>query len=145
MRTHASDGTRPKTMEAVIHGPIRKKQLPQEIEVWYVLPALRREYAKVFISEHHLSQRQVAARLKVTEAAISQYINGKRGDVVHFSEKVLVEVRKSAAAIVGGKAELFRELERVSRTISVKRIVCEMCRSSNQGLDDCEICFDGNH
>ena len=73
-------------MEAVNKGKVKKGYLPQEIEVWYVLPALRREYAKVLIKEHKLSQKGVAEILQVTESAISQYLTGKRASKVKFSE-----------------------------------------------------------
>ena len=34
----------------------------QEIEVWDVLPAIRRELAKVMVTKHKLSQRETADR-----------------------------------------------------------------------------------
>ena len=45
---------------------------PQEIEVWYILPAIRKELV-VVLKESGLTQRKIAGMLKVTEAAISQY------------------------------------------------------------------------
>ena len=34
--------------------------LPQELEIWYVLPALRREFALALTQKHKLSQRKAA-------------------------------------------------------------------------------------
>ena len=37
-----------------------QETMPQEIEVRYILPAIRRELARVFIEEHKLSQKETA-------------------------------------------------------------------------------------
>ena len=54
-----------------------KIQSPQSIELHYVLPAVRREIA-LKLKEKGLGQKEIAKRLSVTEAAVSQYINDKR-------------------------------------------------------------------
>lgn len=120
---------------------MRRGQLPQEIEVWYILPALRREFAKAFIAEHGLSQKKVAELLHVTEAAVSQYISGKRASSVAFSGEVLAEVKKGAARVAKGETQLFMELERISKLMRVKKVVCEMCRTSNRRTSPCDVCF----
>ncbi len=120
---------------------LRSGQLPQEIEVWYILPALRREFAKAFITAHGLSQKKVAEFLHVTEAAVSQYVSGKRASSVMFSAEVLAEVKKSAARVVKGETQLFTELERISKLMRVKKVVCEMCRASNRRTSPCDVCF----
>ncbi len=119
----------------------RSGQLPQEIEVWYILPALRREFAKVLIKEHKLSQKRVAGLLQITEAAVSQYISGKRASQVRFDSKVLKEIQKSAKRVVKSDVSLFTELERISKHLTVKQVVCDMCRTSNVGLGECNVCF----
>ena len=50
---------------------------PQEIEVWYLLPALRREIAMKLKSEGY-SQKDIAKLMDITPAAVSQYIHNKR-------------------------------------------------------------------
>ncbi len=76
-----------------------KKILPQEVEVWYLIPAIRKELAKVFIKEYHLKQKQVAEVLGITEAAVSQYLKSKRGQEVKFSPKEMAEIEKAAKRI----------------------------------------------
>ena len=51
---------------------------PQEVEVFYLLPTLRKEIAKALKTRGH-DQKRIAAMLGVTDAAVSQYISGKRG------------------------------------------------------------------
>ena len=40
-----------------------QNQMPQEIEVWYTIPALRRELAKSMIEDFKLSQKQVSENM----------------------------------------------------------------------------------
>jgi predicted transcriptional regulator len=44
----------------------------------FVLPVFRSLVAKELINTYHLTQVDVAKKLKTTQAAISQYINSKR-------------------------------------------------------------------
>ena len=50
---------------------------PQEIEVLYILPAIRRELT-IEMKKIGLEQKKIAEYLCVTEAAVSQYLNSKR-------------------------------------------------------------------
>jgi uncharacterized protein len=52
--------------------------LPQEIEVWYVIPAVRRELARILTSKHGLSYEKTGNVLGISKAAISQYQKNKR-------------------------------------------------------------------
>ena len=54
------------------------KLMPQEIELWYIYPSLRKEIAKFMIKNHSLKQKEVADKLGVTKAAVSHYVNEKR-------------------------------------------------------------------
>ena len=69
-----------------------KLRMPQELEVWIVLPAIRKELAKVLVSEYHLSQRNAASAIGVTESAVSQYFKEKRGNDIVFDEDVLERI-----------------------------------------------------
>ena len=71
------------------------ENMPQEIEVRYILPAIRRDFAKILVKEKEKSQKEAADILDITEAAVSQYIHNKRAKEVVFSEDVSNEIRKS--------------------------------------------------
>ncbi|MCK5239705.1 MAG: hypothetical protein KAR33_09175, partial [Candidatus Thorarchaeota archaeon] len=84
----------------------RKKRtwlMPQEVEVWYVLPAIRRELARVMITKE-IPQKQIAQMLGVTEPAVTQYKLNKskrsRGDQVDIPDTVVTELAKSADVII---------------------------------------------
>ena len=119
--------------------------MPQEIEVRYILPAIRRELANVFINEHKLSQKEAANILGLTEAAVSQYVHSKRAKEVVFSDNVVVEIRKSAHKIIAGKNSkqtVVAEIYRISNLTTVKHILCDLHRSQSKDLANCNICFD---
>ena len=99
------------------------EQMPQEIMVWHILPAIRRELSKVLVKEHKLTQKQVAELLGITEAAVSQYLKSKRAKDVVFDEQVLAQIRKSADKIIKKKNNLVPEIQKICNHTDVKMIV----------------------
>ena len=71
---------------------------PQEIEVWYILPAIRRELV-VVLKEKGISQKKIAEMVGIVQSAVSQYLAGKRGGEVVFPKDVKDFIRKSADKI----------------------------------------------
>ena len=130
----------------------RTWMMPQEVEVWYVLPALRRELAKIMKTktvsrvdedgkkrEHKITQKEIAKMLGVTEPAITQYLLKKkgrrsRGDQVAIPVKFLTEIEKSADAMIeqfeklGANDDMFETMTReINRMIKVIRDDGTMC------------------
>ena len=119
--------------------------MPQEIEVRYILPAIRRELARIFIKEHRLSQKEAAKMLGLTEAAISQYQHSKRAKEVVFSDAVVSEIRKSADKILANKdnkQRLIGEIYRISNLTKVRQVLCDIHRAQSKDLENCNVCFD---
>jgi predicted transcriptional regulator len=54
--------------------------LPAEIESKTLIPALRAILAKKLAEEHDIREEEISKMLGVTQAAISNYIRGTRGD-----------------------------------------------------------------
>lgn len=54
--------------------------LPAEIESKTLIPALRAILAKKLAEEHNIREDEISKMLGVTQAAISNYIRGTRGD-----------------------------------------------------------------
>ena len=122
-----------------------QETMPQEIEVRYILPAIRRELARIFIEEHALNQKEAANLLGLTEAAISQYQHSKRAKEVVFSGKVVNEIRSSAKKILtdkNNKQRVIAEMYRISNLTNVKQILCDLHRAQSKDLASCNICFD---
>ena len=124
-----------------------QETMPQEIEVRYIIPAIRRELASALIKEHKKSQKEVANILGLTEAAISQYRHSKRAKEVVFSGNVADEIKKSAEKILADKNKRQRviaEISRISNLTTVKHILCDIHRQQSKDLKHCNVCFDEN-
>ena len=114
---------------------------PQEIEVWYVLPSIRKKLAVYLIKDHKLSQKKVAEILAVTEPAISQYLGDKRASQVDLGPKMEEEVRKAAKAICKNPASAFKEIQRLSQKVKKTELLCTIHKRFDSGLGECRICF----
>ncbi|MGY5874014.1 MAG: hypothetical protein RTV72_17330 [Candidatus Thorarchaeota archaeon] len=147
----------------------RTWMMPQEVEVWYVLPAIRRELAKVMKTktvprvgedgkkkEHKITQKEIAKMLGVTEPAITQYLLKKkgrrsRGDQVVIPERFLAELEKSADTMIeqyekrGANDDMFevmtREINRLIKTIRDDGAMCDIHRQFSAHVKDkCSAC-----
>ena len=122
-----------------------QETMPQEVEVRYILPAIRRELARIFVQEHKLSQKGAASLLGLTEAAVSQYQHSKRAKEVVFSNAVVNEIRVSADRILDektNKQRLIAEMYRITNLTTVKHILCDIHRAQSKELESCNVCFD---
>ncbi len=95
---------------------------PCEIIVWYILPAIRREIAKNLVENYGLTQRKVAEKLGITEAAVSRYISGKRGASEIFNKEILKKINESADRINKGDSKT---------TIMETCGICNILKSNN--------------
>ena len=64
--------------------------LPAEIEAKTLIPALRAILAKTLAEKHEIREDQISKMLGVTQAAVSNYIRGTRGDP-ELIKKLLAE------------------------------------------------------
>ena len=118
-------------------------QMPQEIEVWYIIPALRRELAKSMVADLKLTQKGIAKAMGITEAAVSQYIHSKRAKEVVFGKDILKEVKKSAKVIAENNEMLIQEMVRLTRLTEVKHVMCDLHKKHDISIPKgCETCFD---
>ena len=97
-------------------------KLPQEIEVQYIIPSLRRELVKE-LKKLGCSQKEISIDLELTEAGISQYLSGKRGSEVKFDKHIEKEIQISAKRIKKGKSS-FTELQRLCSLCKTKMVLC---------------------
>lgn len=119
-----------------------KKTMPQEIEVWYLIPALRRELAKVLVKEHNLTQKKVADILGVTEAAVSQYMKSKRGKEVHFTKKDMAEIKKAAKCITAKNQDCVESIYGLCVHFRGSKLLCDLHRKRDKNVPaGCNACF----
>ena len=119
-----------------------KKTMPQELEVWYLIPALRRELAKIFIKEYGLKQKNAAECLGITEAAISQYLTSKRGSEIKFSEKAMKEIRESAKEVIENKGDIIKKIYELCVSLRKSKAMCDFHRLQDKKIPkNCEVCL----
>ncbi len=78
------------------------KLMPQEIEVRYILPAIRKQLT-IALAKDGLKQNQIARLLNITPAAVSQYIKEKRG-TTNFPKNIQEEINNSTKLILENKS-----------------------------------------
>lgn len=117
------------------------KLLPQELEVWYLIPALRRELAKILISDFGMSQKKTSQILGMTEGAISQYLKSKRGSELKFSKEDIKKIRGAAVNIVE-KGNVNQELYKLSEKFRGSEVVCSFHKKGDKTIHkDCDLCM----
>ena len=79
-----------------------------EESVWYLLPLIRKEFAKSLIKDHGLTQRKAAERLGITESAVSQYVSKKRGDFKVNDGLIRREIKESTKRIMNGDIQVMK-------------------------------------
>ena len=115
--------------------------MPQEVEVWYLLPSLRKELAKCFIKDHKLSQKDAAEILGVTESAISQYFKSKRANELKFSISELEEIKKCADKIINDRKNLRLYFYELSKKMKGSNCMCKLHKKHDKNLPhDCSLC-----
>lgn len=118
--------------------------MPQEIEVWYLIPALRKELSRIFIKDYNLTQKKAAELLGISEAAVSQYVKEKRAKDIKFAKSELEIIKKTAGKIVKDKNNSMKYLYEACVTFRGSNTVCNLHRKYNKDIPaKCNICMEG--
>ena len=107
-------------------------RLHQEIEVWYIIPAVRKELAKLLVSKHGLSYEKTGKILGISKAAVSQYISNKRANKIKLSEAVFAEIEISAELLYRAPRMAVHEIQKILRFIKTERVTCTVCKQYNK-------------
>jgi len=102
--------------------------LPQEIEVWYIIPAIRKELAKRLTKKYGLSYEMAGRALGVSKAAISQYLSNKRANKIKLTLEIKRKIAKSAKTIVDNPKLGLIEMEKVLKIMKDTKYSCEVCK-----------------
>ncbi len=115
--------------------------MPQEIEVWYILPVIRKEFALEMVRSG-LKQKHVAEMLGITEAAVSQYLSSKRAKELDLDTQIKSEIKRSVKNILGKKANIIEEIQRILKIIKESGLLCEIHRKHHCCLPEkCSVCM----
>lgn len=112
---------------------------PQEVEVFYILPAIRSRMAAA-LKRQGMSQKDIAKLLHVQESTISQYISSKRAADVKFNGVIDKEI---AAAVkrIRTKDDLIRETQRILEIVKSDRTICDIHKAVADVPHGCDVCF----
>ena len=112
---------------------------PQEIEVWYVIPAIRKELTLDLIKSGK-SQREVASLLGITEAAVSQYIKKKRAKDIPLPSEAKEFIHKAALHIKDQRSA-YHQIHKISQYMKESKILCKIHSAVEDGLEGCDVCY----
>ena len=120
---------------------------PYEMVSRSALPALRAMVAKRMQEDYHLTQQQVARRLGVTQASISNYARRTRGSMFNFETDPTVS--KAADKIAGmlsskkpDELSAVATMTEVCDYIRFSRLMCSLHEDLEPGykVDSCAAC-----
>ncbi|TAL51973.1 MAG: hypothetical protein EPN86_05565 [Nanoarchaeota archaeon] len=117
-----------------------KVDTPQEVEVWYLLPAIRKQLMVSMINQG-LKQNEVAKHLNLTDAAVSQYIHNKRAAGITLPEKITGQIDESAMKIIKKESSMQQEVQHIMQSLWGTRFICQVCKGRTGQSDDCEVCY----
>ena len=99
--------------------------LTQKLELNSIIPAIRIEL--ISILEKKLSDAEIARKLNITKAAVSQYKHKKRGKKLNFPKEIEKMIAKSASAVEKGKSAN-SEISKIIDEIKKCRYICKICK-----------------
>ena len=124
--------------------------LPSEIEAKSRIPAVRAILAKKLIREYSLKEEDVAKDLGITQAAVSNYVRGTRGDIELISKlesvrEVMRMIDDIAKDLSTNKAYTPSTLAKFVGLCNYMRytlIICDVHHSIEPNIDEqvCEQC-----
>jgi predicted transcriptional regulator len=124
--------------------------LPSEIEAKSLIPAIRAILAKKLVNEYGMKEEIVAKVLGVTQAAISNYLRGTRGDIELMNKLTSVTevMRKTddiARDLASDKAYTPNTMAKFVELCNYMRytlIICDVHHNMESNIDEqvCEQC-----
>jgi uncharacterized protein len=114
----------------------QKVMFPQELEVLYILPAIRRQLTEAMLNKG-LKQKQVATILNITEAAVSQYKKEKRAKL-QFNEQTKQDIANAASRITKNPQLLFEEITKINTSLKQSGIFCQLHKERSWTPANCE-------
>jgi len=104
---------------------------PYEIVAKSALPALRAMVARRLQEEHHMTQQQVAKRLGVTQASVSNYARKTRGMMVDLEAdetvvKAADRIAKELSSDHPDNREALRSMTEVLDYIRFNKLMCAL-------------------
>lgn len=114
--------------------------LPQEMEVYYVIPAIRRELAKALIKEG-LKQNKIAKIFGVSDACVSNYFKAKRAQDVKFNKELKKTIKDCASDLKKGKACYISIVQKICKEFKQSNCLCDLHKKLDNHVCGCKGCL----
>ncbi len=109
---------------------------PQEIEVYYIIPTIRKHLAYA-LKKRGMTQKDIAKLFMVRESTVSQYFNSKRASLVSFNPRVIEELEKSAEKIKNN-LDMIKETQKLLKVVRETRTLCDIHKKFSNINFDCD-------
>ena len=121
---------------------MKKLVQPQELEVFYLIPALRREMTQKLINIGK-DQKEIAKLLQVSEPSISHYVNSQRAVKVQFNENINTQIMIASKKLDENK-DVIGATQKLIKLLRDERTICNVCHEVNkeQIFAGCKVCFE---
>lgn len=114
--------------------------LRQEIEVWYIIPAIRKYFVKE-LKKSHIRQRAIARRLGLTDACVSQYGTNKRSKFT-MDEVLSRIIKKPVEELTADQNKTNTSIQNILDDLRKFGKICDVC--TEHGVKEgCKICYGG--
>lgn len=107
-------------------------KLPQEIEVWYIIPKLRKELSCELVEKYSLNYDKTGEILGITKSAVSQYLKNKRANKIKLSKEMMDEVKASAGRIYKNNSLALMEIQNLLKKMKETKCSCDVCKKYNK-------------
>ena len=124
--------------------------LPAEIESKTLIPALRAILAKKLAEDHKIREDEISKMLGVTQAAVSNYIRGTRGDPQLIQKllaedqvsKMIVELSDSLASDMAYTPSSLSKFIGLCNYIKSSLLICDIHHNLETDIDEkvCKEC-----
>jgi predicted transcriptional regulator len=124
--------------------------LPSEIESKSLIPAVRAILAKELVKVRGLKEEEVARLLGITQAAVSNYIRGTRGDIELISKlssfqeimRMIKEIEEDLSSHRAYSASTLSKFIALCNYMRYSLIICDVHHRLESEIDEkvCEQC-----
>ncbi len=124
--------------------------LPSEIESRTLIPAVRVIIARKLANEHNMKEDRIAKILGITQAAVSNYVRGTRGDNQLVSKlenipeirRMIYDITKEIVVNNSFRASTMAKYIRLFNYIRESYIICDVHHTLEKNIDKeaCEAC-----
>ena len=114
--------------------------LPQELEVYYVIPAIRKELSANLVKLGY-SQKRIADLFGVSEACVSNYFNAKRAGKVEFTPDLKKIIKNYANKLSKSECCFISAVQAILKEFKESQALCDLHEELDDHVCGCKGCL----